>query len=124
MSKSEQQLQREVVRLERAIEFMQREHQKILSGLHQEIAQLTQKCSGFISIHASLSSKEIISDLQFTLAMQGEAAKNAEQMKQTVAQLQEEVSLIEKNFKAVSNIGFIAGVCVPESNIFDGSAFI
>jgi len=63
------------VRAERAIQFMQREHQNILSGLHQEIAQLTQKCS----------------DLQFTLAMQAEASKNEEQLRETITKLQDEL---------------------------------
>merc|ERR1711970_827367 len=54
---------------------MQREHQNILSGLHQEIAQLTQKCS----------------DLQFTLAMQAEATKHEELLKETIKKLQDEL---------------------------------
>ena len=46
MDQSPDQLQREVLRLENAMQFMQKEHVKILDGLHQEIAALTQKCSG------------------------------------------------------------------------------
>jgi len=75
MNKSKEQLERDLVRAERAIQFMQREQQNILSGLHQEIAQLTQKCS----------------DLQFTLAMQAEASKNEEQLRETITKLQDEV---------------------------------
>lgn len=77
MNKSKEQLERDLVRAERSIEFMQKEQQKILSGLHQELTQLTQKCS----------------DLQFTLAMQAEASKNEEQLKETIARLQDEVCI-------------------------------
>lgn len=76
MSKTKEQLERDLVRAERSIQFMQKEQQKILSGLHQEIAQLTQKCS----------------DLQFSLAMQAEATKNENQMKETITKLQDQLN--------------------------------
>jgi len=89
MSKSREQLERDIVRAERSIEFIQKEQQKILSGLHKEIGQLTQKCS----------------DLQFTLAMQAEAAKNEEQLKETIKKLQDEVEkkiFFKSNFLVLS----------------------
>eukprot|EP00092_Neocalanus_flemingeri_P007068 GFUD01007636.1.p1 GENE.GFUD01007636.1~~GFUD01007636.1.p1 ORF type:complete len:355 (-),score=102.24 GFUD01007636.1:296-1360(-) len=75
MDKTKEQLERDLVRAERSIQFMQKEQQIILSGLHQELATLTQKCS----------------DLQFSLAMQAESAKNEEQLKETITKLQDEL---------------------------------
>ena len=49
MEKSSVQLQRELARTEKNLEFIQNEHSKILAGLHNEIACLTQKCSGKFS---------------------------------------------------------------------------
>ena len=49
MEKSSVQLQRELARTEKNLEFIQNEHSKILAGLHNEIASLTQKCSGKFS---------------------------------------------------------------------------
>ena len=49
MEKSSLQLQRELARTEKNLEFIQNEHSKILAGLHNEIACLTQKCSGKFS---------------------------------------------------------------------------
>ena len=49
MEKSSLQLQRELARTEKNLEFIQNEHSKILAGLHSEIACLTQKCSGKFS---------------------------------------------------------------------------
>ena len=49
MEKSSLQLQRELARTEKNLEFIQNEHSKILAGLHNEIASLTQKCSGKFS---------------------------------------------------------------------------
>ena len=46
MDRSRQQLERDLVRTEKSLLFMRKEHQKTLSGLHEEIGQLTQKCSG------------------------------------------------------------------------------
>ena len=46
MEEKESHLQRELVRAEKSLIFMQKEHAKILDGLHQEIQSLTQKCSG------------------------------------------------------------------------------
>ena len=48
MEEKESQLQRELVRAEKSLIFMQKEHAKILDGLHLEIQSLTQKCSGIV----------------------------------------------------------------------------
>lgn len=58
---------------------MQREHQATLSGLHNEIAQLTQKCS----------------DMQFLLAMQTETSNLAEQQKETIKRLQSDCDSLQ-----------------------------
>ena len=41
-----EQLGRELVRAQRSLLFLQREHETVLAGLHQEIQQLTSQCSG------------------------------------------------------------------------------
>ena len=46
MEMSIQHLERELVSREKSMQFMQQEHSKILDALHQEIANLTKKCSG------------------------------------------------------------------------------
>ena len=46
MERNYQQLSRDLTRAEKSLLFMQKEHQSTLSGLHEEIAHLTQKCSG------------------------------------------------------------------------------
>ena len=47
MERNYQQLSRDLTRAEKSLLFMQKEHQSTLSGLHEEIAHLTQKCSGW-----------------------------------------------------------------------------
>lgn len=39
-------LQTELFKAEKSLQFMQQEHAKTLEGLHRQISQLTQKCSG------------------------------------------------------------------------------
>ena len=39
-------LQTELFKTEKSLKFMQQEHAKTLEGLHGQISQLTQKCSG------------------------------------------------------------------------------
>ena len=46
MERNAEQLSRDLIRAEKSLLFMQKEHQNTLSGLHEEIAHLTQKCSG------------------------------------------------------------------------------
>jgi hypothetical protein len=40
---------------ENTIHFIQKEHERVLHGLHMEIERLQQKCSGNLLFHGSLA---------------------------------------------------------------------
>jgi len=79
MDRSRQQLERDLVRTETSLQFMQKEHQKTLSGLHEEIAQLTKKYS----------------DMQFLMAMQADTSNLAEQQKDIIKRLQSDCDCLQ-----------------------------
>ena len=99
MEEKESQLQRELVRAEKSLIFMQKEHAKILDGLHQEIQSLTQKCSGKVlrSFQSMDSNFNFTSDLQFSLAMQSDAKKEAEIQREAIKKLQYQHEQLQTN---------------------------
>ena len=99
MEEKESQLQRELVRAEKSLIFMQKEHAKILNGLHQEIQSLTQKCSGKLYKDFYLFQMELLlfTDLQFSLAMQTEAKNEAEIQREALKKLQYQHEQLQSN---------------------------
>ena len=72
---------------------MQKEHQKTLSGLHEEIAQLTKKYSGMHEF--SFQMYRFYLDMQFLMAMQADTSNLAEQQKDIIKRLQSDCDCLQ-----------------------------
>ena len=93
MDRSRQQLERDLIRTETSLQFMQKEHQKTLSGLHEEIAQLTKKYSGMHEF--SFQMYRFYLDMQFLMAMQADTSNLAEQQKDIIKRLQSDCDCLQ-----------------------------
>ena len=83
--------------VEKTVHFIQQQHAQTLEGLHREISNLTQKCSGtLLHVGNLINSVFLLSaDLQFNLTMQSEAHNTAELQRETIRNLQEKYEQLQ-----------------------------
>ena len=83
--------------VEKTVHFIQQQHAQTLEGLHREISNLTQKCSGILlNVGDLIDSVFLLSaDLQFNLTMQSEAHNTAELQRETIRNLQEKYEQLQ-----------------------------
>ena len=83
--------------VEKTVHFIQQQHAQTLEGLHREISNLTQKCSGTLLHVGNLINLVFLlsADLQFNLTMQSEAHNTAELQRETIRNLQEKYEQLQ-----------------------------
>ena len=83
--------------VEKTVHFIQQQHSQTLEGLHREISNLTQKCSGILLHIGNLIDSVFLlsADLQFNLTMQSEAHNTAELQRETIRNLQEKYEQLQ-----------------------------
>ena len=83
--------------VEKTVHFIQQQHAQTLEGLHREISNLTQKCSGtLLHVGNLINSVFLLSaDLQFNLTMQSDAHNTAELQRETIRNLQEKYEQLQ-----------------------------